>query len=118
MDDQTQPDHVDQEQRDPLLPSTSAKRFAALFVREQQGQVLVILALFIVVLCLFVALITDVARAQLNAVYTQRGSDAGALGGVVLHAWVVRRWSLPGTNIAMMPLRAPSDRLPRMASRM
>ena len=60
-----------------------ARPLANLFAQEQKGQVLVILALFIVVLCAFVGLITDVARAQLDAVYTQRGSDAGSLAGVI-----------------------------------
>ena len=80
MEDQEQGRPAEPERTPPTRPRPGA--VAALFAREQKGQVLVILALFLVVLCLFVALITDVARAQLNAVYTQRGSDAGALAGV------------------------------------
>src|SRR5664280_2429222 len=49
----------------------------------QQGQVLVMLALFLVVLVCFVALIADVARAQLDGNYTQRAADSASLAGVI-----------------------------------
>lgn len=64
-------------------PAARFRWLAASRSSAQSGQTLIILALFLTVIVSFVALITDVARAQLDALDTQRAADAASLAGVV-----------------------------------